>query len=82
VTREEILARLTEVLIRNFDVKREAIRPDAHLFEELDLDSIDAIDLVVTLEEETDIMIEESELRELRLIQDVVSLIQRKLEKV
>ena len=76
---EQILARLTDVLTRDFDVKRETIRPEAHLFEDLDFDSIDAIDLAVTLEEETGLNIEENELRELRTIQDVLDLIQKKL---
>ena len=76
---EQILARLTDVLTRDFDVRREAIRPEVHLFEDLDFDSIDAIDLAVTLEEETGLNIEENELRELRTIQDVLDLIQKKL---
>lgn len=82
MTPEQILERLAEVLTRDFDVKRESIRPEAHLFEELDLDSIDAIDLAVTLEEEAGLIIEEEELRELRRVQDILDLIQRKLGKL
>lgn len=79
MTREQILARVTEVLVQSFDLEPSAVHPAAHLFEELDLDSIDAIDLVVGLEEQTGLDVSEEELKEIRVVQDVVDLIHRKL---
>ena len=46
----------------------------------VDLDSIDAIDLVVGLEEEIGLEISEDELREIEVVQDIVDLIHRALQ--
>lgn len=77
--KEEILVRLTDLLVQQFEIARDQIRPEAHLFDELDLDSIDAIDLVVSLEEQTGFSVSEDELRAVRIVQDVVDLIYRKV---
>lgn len=79
ITKDEIVARISRVLIDSFDLAPEQLRPDAHLIDDLDLDSIDAIDLVVSLEEDTGLDVSEDELRSLRVIQDIVDLVYRKL---
>jgi acyl carrier protein len=80
MTKEEILARVREILAESFELEPDAIRPDAHLIDDLDLDSIDAIDLAVSLEEETGLDVSEDELREIRRVQDVVELIHGRLQ--
>ena len=79
LSKEEILERVTEVLVETFDLDSSAVHPTAHLVDELDLDSIDAIDLVVGLEQQTGLNVEEEELREIQLVQDIVDLVHRKL---
>lgn len=74
-----ILTRVVEVLAKSFDLDPDQIHPTSHLFEDLDLDSIDAIDLVVGLEEETGLDVDEDELKAIRIVQDVVDLVDRKL---
>ena len=49
-TREEILNKLTEILVDDFEIKKDLIVPDANLFEDLELDSIDAVDLAVKVQ--------------------------------
>ena len=78
-TREQIFARVAELLAQSFDLAPEQVRLDAHLIDDLDLDSIDAIDLVVGLEEETGLDVSESELRSIRLVGDIVELVHAKL---
>ena len=80
MSKDEIFARVSEVLVETFDVEPDRIQPATHLIDDLDLDSIDLIDLVVRLEEETGLDLAEDELRKLRLIQDVVDLVYRKLD--
>lgn len=77
-TRDDVVAWLTQVLISQFDVAAAAITPQA-LLSELDLDSIDAIDFAVTLEEKIGFRVEDEELRALRCFQDMVELVCRKL---
>jgi acyl carrier protein len=74
-TQSDILKRIAEILHESFDVDPATVHPRAHLIDDLDLDSIDAIDLAVRLEEETGFNIDEKELREIRVVQDVVDLI-------
>lgn len=78
-SKDEILVRVREILVRSFDLDPDKILPSSHLFEELDLDSIDAIDLAVGLEEEVGLEVEEDELREIRRVEDIVSLIHDKM---
>lgn len=75
MTREEIYSRLSALLVTSFEVDATLIKPEAQLFQELGLDSIDAIDMVVTLQEWTGRPVPEEALRAVRTIDDVVSLV-------
>jgi len=79
-TKEQILARVRQILVESFELEPDDVRPDAHLIDDLDLDSIDAIDLAVSLEEETGLDVSEDELREIQRVQDVVELIHGRLQ--
>lgn len=79
MTKDEIFARIARVLEESFDLAPAQLRPDAHLIDDLDLDSIDAIDLVVSLEADTGLDVSEEELKSIRVVQDVVDLVHRKL---
>lgn len=78
-SKNEIFKWVTEVLKREFDFKDEDLLPTTHLSEDLDLDSIDAIDMAVRLEEKANLHFEEKEIRSLETIQDVVDLIHARL---
>jgi len=79
-TKEQILARVRQILVESFELEPDDVRLDAHLIDDLDLDSIDAIDLAVSLEEETGLDVSEDELREIQRVQDVVELIHGRLQ--
>ena len=53
MTRDEIQARIIEILAESFELEASEIKPESTLYEELDLDSIDAIDIFVQLREIT-----------------------------
>ena len=72
MTREEILAALTGYLEELFEVPADKITPDAKLYEDLDLDSIDAVDLIVKLQELTGKKIKPEQFKAVRTIDDVV----------
>jgi acyl carrier protein len=69
---------VTGVLKEEFQYTGE-IQLDSNLIEDIDLDSIDAIDMTVRLEEKTGLSFEEEELKSLRTIGDVVDLIDGRL---
>ena len=74
--REQILAMLTTILVDEFEIDADAITPDANLYEELDLDSIDAVDLVVKLQQLTGKKIQPDEFKSVRTVNDVVNAIE------
>lgn len=76
---EEIVTRVNKVVLEEFDVEEGDLKPDAHLGEDLDLDSLDGIDLVVALEREfreIKVKIKEKEARELMHLRDVYNFIE------
>ncbi|MCS6179442.1 acyl carrier protein [Shewanella baltica] len=74
--REQILAMLTTILVDEFEIEAEAITPEANLYEELDLDSIDAVDLVIKLQQLTGRKIQPDEFKSVRTVNDVVNAIE------
>ena len=76
-TTDEILHTIQAVMKSLFNLEAEQVHPGARLMEDLDLDSIDAIDLAAKIEEETGHVFDEASLRQLRTIQDVVEAIQQ-----
>lgn len=75
-TREEILNKLTEILVDDFEIKKDLIVPDANLFEDLELDSIDAVDLAVKVQYFTEKKIPPENFKKIRTIDDVVDTIE------
>lgn len=67
---------LEEVLTEQFEIEPEEIRPDAHIYDDLGLDSIDAVDLVIKLQEETGKRLRPDEFKNARTVQDLVDTIE------
>jgi acyl carrier protein len=72
LSREEIARRLRGYLEEMFEVPADRISSDARLAEDLDLDSIDAVDLVVKLQEMTGRKLKVDEFRSVRTVGDVI----------
>jgi acyl carrier protein len=70
-TQEEVYSKIKSVLMDEFEVEEDDISMEANLFTDLDLDSLDAIDLMVTLDKELGIEIKTEEMQDMRTIQDV-----------
>ena len=77
--RARLLKQLSEVLEELFEIPPEKIRPDAKLYEELDLDSIDAVDLVVKLQGMTGKKIKPEEFKAVRTVDDVLNCLEKLL---
>ncbi len=72
MTKEEIFARLRSVLVENFGIPPEKITPAARLYEDLDIDSIDAVDMLVQLRHVTERRLQPEAFRMVRTLGDVV----------
>ena len=71
-SKETILSELKAILAELFEIPPEQVRPDAHLYEELDLDSIDDIDLVVKLQDWTGKKVKPEDFKSARTVDDIV----------
>ena len=76
---DDILKTVTEILQKDFDCPADKLVPEARLVEDLDLDSIDAIDLVVRLQNLTNLKVDAEDFKQIRTLHDVVSTIERLL---
>jgi acyl carrier protein len=72
-TREDISKLLIRLLGDMFDVPVDDIHPGAHLYDDLDIDSIDAVDLVVELRAITGKQIDPDEFKAVRTVDDIVN---------
>jgi acyl carrier protein len=72
MTTEEIIETINSSLADEFELTKEALKPEATLFEDLELDSLDIVDLVILLENSFKFRIrEDPALREIRTLSDI-----------
>ena len=74
-SKEQIFDKLVEILSEEFEIEKTSITPDANLFADLDLDSIDAVDLAVRLQQYSEKRISPEEFKQIRTVNDVVEAI-------
>lgn len=75
----QILERVRAALIELFDVEGERITLEANLYQDLEIDSIDAVDLVDRLRRETGLKIAAEDFKAVRTVDDLVETVHRLL---
>lgn len=80
-TKEAVYEKLKDILVELFEIEESEISLDANLYEELDIDSIDAVDLVVKLKEITGKKIQPEEFKTARTVSDVVDAVYQLLNE-
>jgi len=74
-TQEEVFDKIKSVLVEEFEVEAESVSLESNLFTDLEMDSLDAIDLMVTLDKELGIEIKTEEMQDMRTVKDVCDFI-------
>jgi acyl carrier protein len=74
-TKEDVLEKLKSVLEELFEIEPDNVEMSSHLYNDLDLDSIDAVDLVIKLKEITGKMASPEEFKAARTVGDVVDIV-------
>jgi acyl carrier protein len=74
---EQLFSMLKDILVETFELDADDITLEANLYEDLDLDSIDAVDLVVKLREQTGKKIEPGDFKQVRTVNDVMVAIKK-----
>lgn len=79
-SREDVFNTLREALVELFEIEPERISLDANLYEDLEIDSIDAVDLIDHIKRQTGKKIAAEEFRTVRTVGDVVEVVARLVE--
>ena len=79
MTREEIHATLQAILADTFELEPERVTADANLFTDLGLDSIDAVDLAIKLQQLTGKRVNAEVFKSVRTVNDVVDTVHQML---
>ena len=78
--KEEVFKKISAYLTTQFEIPSEKINPDANLFKDLEMDSIDALDWFAAMQSEIGLPVIEKELKRIRTVQDVVDYVVRNLK--
>ena len=78
--RAELFDELRSILVEMFELDEADIVPEARLYEDLDIDSIDAVDLVIRLKELTGTRVNPEDFKSVRTVDDVVDAMAKLLE--
>lgn len=81
LNREEIFVQIQKALVELFELDADDIQLDTKLYQELDLDSLDAVDLVVHLQKLTGKKIQPEEFKLVRTVKDVVDSVEKLLQE-
>ena len=76
MTEQEIIEITNRVFEESFEIEKEKLHPQAHIFQDLGIDSLDVVDLVVALQKSFGVNIRnEEKVRNIRTLQDIYDFI-------
>ncbi len=78
--KQAIFQEVSQLLVQLFELSPEDITPESRLYEDLELDSIDAVDMVVHLQKKTGRKIKPEAFKSVRTVQDVVDAVEQLLK--
>ncbi|AZF08677.1 Acyl carrier protein (ACP2) [Pseudomonas sp. R2-37-08W] len=76
-TRDDIFNTLRDALVELFELEPERVTLDANLYQDLEIDSIDAVDLIDHIKRQTGKKIAADEFKAVRTVNDVVEAVYR-----
>ena len=79
MTRDEIYAQIKEILSDSFELEPESITMESTLYEELDLDSIDAVDIFVQLRDMTGRRPDPEKAKQIRTVAELVAFVEEEI---
>lgn len=73
ISKESIFKQLRKILVEQFELDETSVTLEASLYDDLDIDSIDAVDLMVELKELTGKRLDPEAFKKVRTVDDVVA---------
>lgn len=78
---QSLLETLRRVFEAEFEIAPDAVDPQAHLVDDLELDSVDAVTLATRLEQETGLSLEGDDIRAMSTVASVVEIVSARLRE-
>ena len=75
MTKNELFDRIVTILHDSFEIEPARITPEARLYDDLDIDSIDAVDLIVQLKPLLGRSLQTDAFKSVRTVQDIVDVL-------
>ncbi|NLD38168.1 MAG: acyl carrier protein [Desulfatiglans sp.] len=83
MTNDEIIDTINSALVKEFELDKDKMHPGAHLFDNLELDSLDMVDMVIVLENAFKFKItEEKDIRDIRTLGDIHNFVIKKSNEI
>lgn len=79
--KNDIYQEIVSLLVNLFELNADDITPESRLYEDLELDSIDAVDMVVHLQKRVGRKISPDTFKSVRTVQDVVVAVEQLIEE-
>jgi acyl carrier protein len=76
-SRGDILEEIREIFVENFELEPDSVTLKAKMYDDLDIDSIDAVDLMVALKKRTGRKLDPDVFKQIRTVGDVVEAVHR-----
>lgn len=74
-TKNELFDRIVAILHESFEIDPSRIKPETRLYEDLDIDSIDAVDLIVQLKPLLGRSLQPDAFKSVRTVQDIIDVL-------
>ncbi len=78
VTEAEILEKVKDLVSKQLSINEKQITLEASFIEDLGADSLDTVELIMTLEEKFDIEISDEDAEKIKTVQDVVEYVKKR----
>ena len=82
MTNQDVLyKKITSTLVELFEIDENSININSNLYEDLDIDSIDAVDLVIELRKMTGKKIQPDDFKSVRTVEDIINAVEQLMDK-
>ena len=75
-----VLEKVKAIVSEQFDVEEESITPDTNLSEDLEADSLDVVDLLMSIEDEFEIEVPDEEIENIKTVDQLVKYIEANMK--
>jgi acyl carrier protein len=74
--RADVIEKVNKVLVEGFEIDLAKLKPEAHLYHDLGIDSLDAVDMLVYLEEQTGMQVKGEWFKSVRRLNDIYNVME------